>query len=154
MTPTDPLANLKDIIEPPPPGGWPPGPAWWVCAVLLVGLAYVGYWYYRRHRQNTQDRRDALRALADLRKHDDLNDREFAVRCSAYLRRAARLRYPEAPRLAGLAWLEFLNRTGHTNAFTTDGLIALGEASYRPTEVTIDRDYALACLQRWVEKNL
>ena len=36
MNPMDPLAELRDIVTPPPPSAWPWAPGWWI--LLTLGL--------------------------------------------------------------------------------------------------------------------
>ena len=54
----DPLAQLRDIHLPDTVSDWPPGPGWWVLALvlLLFGAALV-IWAVRRYRKNHRRQR-------------------------------------------------------------------------------------------------
>jgi hypothetical protein len=111
------LSNLRDIVLPPDVPLWPPAPGWWIvaaaCAAAAGGIAAMAM---LRHRRNAY-RREALRALERI---DGLAEPAAAWQVSTVLKRAALVAYPreEVARLSGAAWLDFLDRTGRTEAFT------------------------------------
>ena len=42
--------DLRDIHAAPPPPFWPPAPGWWLLAVLvLIALAVLATWAWRRY---------------------------------------------------------------------------------------------------------
>lgn len=70
----DPLAQLKDLHLPPPPGFWPIAPGWWLLAILccvLIGLAIRALLIWRRRNAY---RRQALAQLKQL-----LTDNNFTL---------------------------------------------------------------------------
>jgi hypothetical protein len=111
------LSNLRDIVLPPDVPLWPPAPGWWiVAAACAAAAASIAAMAMLRHRRNAY-RREALRTLDGI---DGLAEPAAARQISAVLKRAALVAYPreEVARLSGAAWLDFLDRTGRTEAFT------------------------------------
>lgn len=99
------LANLRDIVTPPPVPWWPLAPGWWflltVLGLIAVLMAVHGW---RRWRANAY-RRAALRALrgaADV------------ASIAEILKRAALVAYPrtQVASLSGSAWVKWLAETG------------------------------------------
>lgn len=123
----NPELQLRDIHLPPEPSWWPPAPGWWLLAVILVAaIVVLTRWGLRRWRQRRRHQRllaefDALLAISDP-------SAQLAA-ISQMLRRAARLRTPEAATLSGAAWLAFLDQTG--GAFTSDQGRMLLDGPYR-----------------------
>jgi hypothetical protein len=122
--PSDPasLQNLYDLITPPPVPWCPPAPGWYVVGgvVLLLAL-WAGRVWWRRWRAATSRRL----ALAELRRLEaragDAAQRASALQeLPVLLKRTALAAFPrqEVASLSGNAWLAFLDRTGHTSAFT------------------------------------
>jgi len=111
------LSNLRDIVLPPEVPLWPPAPGWWIvaaaCAAVAGGVAVMAV---LRHRRNAY-RREALHALEGV---DGRAEPAAARQVSTVLKRAALAAYPreEVAQLSGAAWLDFLDRTGRTEAFT------------------------------------
>lgn len=97
---------LRDIHAPVAPPWWPPAPGWWLLAALLV-LAVIAWGWWRRRRRA---RRQALFALFDAALAGAGTPAEEVAAMSELLRRAARRIEPQADRLQGEAWLEFLDR--------------------------------------------
>lgn len=111
------LSNLRDIVVPPEVSLWPPAPGWWIVAAAIVASAAVlAAMAAVRYRRNAY-RRAALVELTDV---EHLPPSEAAQRITAVLKRAALVGYPrtEVAELSGEGWLGFLDRTGHTDAFT------------------------------------
>ncbi|MEZ5540074.1 MAG: DUF4381 domain-containing protein [Pseudomonadales bacterium] len=64
---SDPLANLKPLIAPPPISWWPLAPGWWVLAALILLLLIVltiFIWRRLQHHRNTAYQREALQLIA------------------------------------------------------------------------------------------
>jgi hypothetical protein len=104
------LSNLRDLALPPQVPLWPPAPGWWIVAAAGVATAViVAAMVVARHRRNA-DRRVALRELETVAPQG----------ISTVLKRAALAAWPreQVASLSGPAWLAFLDRTGHTTAFT------------------------------------
>ncbi len=110
------LSLLRDIHVPAPISWWPIAPGWWFLLIFIIisGLVIriAGVQFYL----NRQDRREALRELAQLEKQhqNDMNSQWCAAELSKLLKRVALVYYPrtEVAGLYGDAWISFLNRTG------------------------------------------
>lgn len=149
----DPLANLRDINLPADVSWWPPAPGWWLLFLLLLTLGWlcvraVVRWHY-------SPRRSALRLLQTLRR--DLPNNKSNVltlrAISVLLRRCALTQYPSM-NIAGLIgeqWLQFLDETGKTSAFSQGPGQALGEASYQK-DLTYDADAVFALVEQWIRQ--
>ncbi len=104
---------LRDIDDIDPVGWWPPGPGWWLIAVVLILLLFLvkAYWpelinWYTRPRAAW--RRDARRQLAQLRARLNLSEQKtLAAELSELLRRiaVARCGRETCAGLSGRAWL-------------------------------------------------
>jgi hypothetical protein len=99
------LANLRDIVMPPPVSWWPLAPGWWFLLAVaslfaVLALVHLG----RRWRANAY-RRAAL--------HELRNAESVAV-IAEVLKRAALAATPrtEAASLAGPDWIDWLAKTG------------------------------------------
>ena len=115
MNPSDPLAGLHPLREPPPVGWWPPAPGWWLLlALMLAALLALGWLLLRRYRASAYRRR-ALEQLLALReerlKRGDVTG--YIAGTNALLKSIALHAWPPAEVAArsGEAWLAFLNDT-------------------------------------------
>jgi hypothetical protein len=107
------LSNLRDIVLPPEVALWPPAPGWWIVgAALIVVAAILGVAAVAHYRRNLYRRA----ALAELH-------RAAPQDISSILKRAALVAWPrrDVASLTGAGWLSFLDRTGHTDAFSRGG---------------------------------
>jgi len=89
------------------PSWWPPAPGWWGLALLfLLAVTLLTRWVLRRRRER---RRVAL-LIAEFDSAVAIADPAARLaEVSQLLRRAARLRDPNATQLHGEAWLHFLD---------------------------------------------
>ena len=65
-TPTDPLAELRDIHLPATVDVWPPAPGWWLLAVIVLALCIFSLfklWQWWRHNRY---RREAVKQLNQI----------------------------------------------------------------------------------------
>jgi Domain of unknown function (DUF4381) len=119
---TELLNQLRDIHLPPQIGYWPPAPGWIILAVLIVlGIAVTLYYVRRRHQQQ-KAYRYALASIEQLSYQNAHNQRDkIPGQLSILLRRVALHYFPrnEIAGLSGQAWLDFLNESGKTTAFTS-----------------------------------
>ncbi|WP_455284056.1 DUF4381 domain-containing protein [Cupriavidus necator] len=158
------LAQLADVVLPPPPSLAPQTIGWPVAgALLLAMLAWAGWRAWRRYRANRY-RREALAELAQLRQQlgdagTDLARRAAALRAFAtLLKRTALAAWPRAQvaSLAGTDWAAFL-RAHAGNAHDAAPLLAalVQDAEYRGDAVlaqwpdTQVQAVASAC-RRWI----
>lgn len=118
---------LRDIHQPPAPPWWPPAPGWWiVAAVTLLALALLLWMRARRRRHRLAVARlfdDAVAAAATT-------PGKIAA-MSELLRRASRRRDPDADRLQGEAWLQFLDTGLSAPAFADGAGRILLEGGFR-----------------------
>ena len=155
MNGQDPLANLADIIEPTAPGFWPLSLAWWLSILIGIAAAYLCFWLYKRTRRPVQKQAMALLTEIVNRYPQQLDNQQLYIELSALMRRLARTQYPESNALAGSAWLDFLNKTGGTNAFSTGMLEDIADAPYRKIEPkTLDTNFIQSTITQWIKKNL
>ena len=118
---------LRDIHQPAPPSWWPPAPGWLlVMAIIAVALAALAWRVWRRHAQ-----RRAHARLFDMTVERAGAPSEQLAAMSELLRRAARRIDPAADKLAGDAWLGFLDRGLKQPVFTAGAGAALRDGAYR-----------------------
>ena len=101
----DPTLVLRDIHQPVAPPWWPPAPGWWLVAALVLLALAAWAWFAARRRRRAR----AIASIFDqaLAAADTPSAQVAAM--SELLRRAARRRDPQADRLHGDAWLQFLD---------------------------------------------
>ena len=100
--PAAPSLPLRDIHLPDAVAWWPPAPGWWIIAGLLVLLAVLLSWSYRRY-QGRRLQREAARALDEIHALYDSNhdDQVLIQSLSIWLRRVC-ISYFPAAEVAGL----------------------------------------------------
>jgi len=149
--------DLRDIHAAPPPAFWPPAPGWWVlAAVLLVTLAAMAVWGFRRYRAYRQKRRimEELEQLGSS--YTKENNAGFITELSTLLRRVALRRYARTrvASLTGTDWLRFLDDTGGAGEFEKGVGQILEAGSYQPQTREVPAAELLTLVRRWVSKNL
>jgi hypothetical protein len=112
---------------PPAPDLWPPAPGWWMVLVALA-LVAIAVWLRRR---SVRRRRAVVERLFDetLDGVDGTSTRIATM--SELLRRAARRRDPQADRLSGDAWLQFLDAGQRIPVFSAGAGRTLLEGGFR-----------------------
>jgi Domain of unknown function (DUF4381) len=152
------LENLFDIVVPPPVPWWPPAPGWFVVGGVLLVLVFWGAWRAWRRWRVAAYRRAALAEWRQLKTHAaDPGHREAALQLLPELvKRTALAAFPReaVASLSGEAWLRFLDRTGHTDAFTHGRGRLLPELAYDPRlaaqlDTTVVEDL-FRIVQRWI----
>ena len=131
---TDGLRGLHLPVE---PGWWPPGPAWWIAALVVAALIIFAVIVIARRRDA---RRWQLAALSEWRsiKGIGLNNPgeriEVVQACSRLLRRVALALFPrlDVAGLTGERWLMQLDNLGQTSAFSNGVGRLLVDAPYKP----------------------
>ena len=123
-TASSPLQGLRDVHLPPPISLWPPAPGWWITLGLVMMGVMLCLWILRNRRRK-QSCRLAMNELSAIKQYYETHrdDQWLIQRLSVMVRRYALARFPrtEVAGLAGMAWLQFLDRSGRTNQFT-DGI--------------------------------
>lgn len=138
MEAKDPLSDLADIHLPEPVSFWPPAPLWWMlAALLLAGIAALGFQWFRRWQRGQR----LQHALAEIRsaqhtwqaQPSEQTALALLYACNSVLKRVALVHYSEAAvaALHGKRWLNFLDESGNTTAFTTGAGSLLADGSYR-----------------------
>lgn len=116
MTPTDPLAQLRDIHLPEPVSWWPPAPGWWLLAVLSIALCTGLAIWVRKYWRRTGYRRRAREELLNLfSKAQSTGDPGVYLHGANHIvKRAALAGFPrdQVAALSGTAWLTFLKSGG------------------------------------------
>ena len=122
----DPL-QLHDVHLSSSPSWWPPAPGWWLVVLALV-LAVVVVWFWRRRARRLRVQSERLFDTT-VNAADDLPARIAVM--SELLRRAARRRDPNADRLAGDAWMRFLDAGQPMPVFSAGAGRTLLEGGFR-----------------------
>jgi hypothetical protein len=134
------LDHLFDIVTPPPVPNWPPAPGWFVVGGVVLMLLFWIAWRAWRHWQAASYRRAAPAEWQQLKiQTADPRLQEAALRhLPELMKRTALAAFPraEVASLSGIEWLRFLDRTGHTDAFTRGHGQLLPELAYDPRAVT------------------
>ena len=130
------LDNLLDIVVPHPVSWWQPAPGWYVVDALVIALAVWSAWRVWDRWRAAAYRRAAIAELRRLeRRAADGSQHEAALReVPAFVKRTALAAYSRetVASLSGPDWLRFLDRTGHTDAFTHGRGTLLAELAYDP----------------------
>lgn len=127
---------LLDIHQPPAPPWWPPAPGWWiVAACVLLAVAVVGWFAWRRSHR----RRLLARIFDDAVDHAATPAAKIAA-MSELLRRAARRIDPQADKLLGDDWLRFLDKGLKLPAFASGAGTALRDGGYRRDVSVVEVD--------------
>ncbi len=138
----DPLP-LLDVRLPPSPSWWPLPMGWWL-ALLALALTAVAMWYWRRRaRRLRMEIEHVFDGAIDAA--DGLPARIATM--SELLRRAARRSDPAADRLAGDAWLRFLDHGRPMPVFSAGVGRTLLEGGFR-REVSAQEYAALHAIVR------
>lgn len=122
----DPLP-LLDVHLPPSPSWWPPPAGWWL-VLLAIALVTAVVWYRRRRARRLREDMERL-FDAGVDAADGFPARIAAM--SELLRRAARRSDPNAVRLAGDAWLRFLDQGRPVQVFSAGAGRTLLEGGFR-----------------------
>jgi hypothetical protein len=149
--------DLHDIHAAPPAAFWPPAPGWWVLTVvLLVVLALLAVWGFRRYRAY-RHRRQIMGELDLLSGcYSKENIPGFVTEVSTLLRRVALRRYTRTrvASLTGADWLRFLDATGGGGDFEKGVGRILEAGPYQAHSSEVPAEELLALARQWVSKNL
>jgi hypothetical protein len=152
------LANLHDIVMPPPVPWWPPAPGWYVLAVVVGALVIAIVW---RARRRWLARRYRTQALTELRAiHlDSLEPADAAASMMTVLKRTALAAYPrqQVAGLSGVDWWSFLDQSVGGNEFSESlgpmtNVLVYSDAPNDETSVAVIEQLAVAS-ERWVRNH-
>jgi len=154
---TDPLADLHDIVLPPPVGWWPLAEVWWFIIVGSLGFLTWFIWFMWRNWKLDAYRREALKRLDDIERRwraGELTNPVEAI--NALLRQVAVTAYTRdriAP-LHGAAWARFL-RENAVRVPAPDDLEALLALAYRRdvSRETERIERLLAYARDWIRRH-
>jgi len=151
-----PELNLRDIALADSVSGWPPALGWWLLLALILLLAGVAWWGYRRY-QNLALKRAVLAEFSALEVRFKLESelQPLLAELSIFLRRVCLslpvYRYAECAGLQGEAWLKFLDRALTSNEFENGVGRLLLQAPYAPRLANhLELDELLPLLRRWL----
>ena len=154
MNPADPLAALRDIHVPDPPGLWPPAPGWIAIAGLVTAAGVAAGIVAMRRWRAGRVRREALASLRSLRARHRAGapEGEVAMELSMLVRRVALARRPrkEVAGLTGEGWIAWLEST--LPGIGASARAALLEAPYA-REGRFDAARALAACEHWIRRS-
>lgn len=125
---------LRDIHAPDAPAWWPPAPGWWWLGALVLALA-AGFAVHAWRRAR---RRRRWARLFDETVDAAADPPARIAAISGLLRRAARRVRPDADRLQGEAWLQFLDAGTGASAFVEGPGAALHDGAFRRDAADVD----------------
>jgi hypothetical protein len=150
----DPLAQLRDIHLPEPVSAWPPGPGWWLLAVLLLAaLVAIATWALRRYRSNgwrRQARRELTLAYRAWQSSGDTG--RFLQQLNEILKRAAlnQSRQAGLVGLCGEEWSRYLDAQWRRTPEHGFSALGFAELIYQPNPAAADVDSLYGLGQQWL----
>ncbi len=145
---------LRDIQLPPEPGWWPPAPGWWL---LVVVFGLLLWWLLRQLRHffyRLRDRRRRVALLDAALARSDPDSSQAVAAANVCLRQVALQEAPDAARLQGDAWLEFLDRDLPDAPFSNGPGRLLAEGGFRPQVDPAAVDALIALVRLRLERGL
>jgi len=160
----NPLNNLKDIQLPPEVSIWPPAPGWWILLMVIFLLFVFFFKWIKKIIERQKPKTEAILLLNNLQNHQNNSEDALLIlrELSKLLRRVALTFCPEEniASLHGVAWLEFLDRTGKTTEFTRgEGHVFGVELFQQNPEIKIDvlfplvKKWIIECNQRYLKNH-
>jgi hypothetical protein len=155
------LENLFDLVMPSPVPWWPPAPGWFVVSGVVLVLAVWTAWHAWKRWRAAAYRRAALAEWQQLRTQAaNPGLREVTLRhLPELVKRTAIAAFPraEVASLSSMEWLRFLDRTGHTDAFTRGRGQLLAELAYDPRAIvridTTAVEELFSVVRRWIGRH-
>lgn len=136
------LKQLKDVQLPSPISWWPLAPGWYGLLALVIIIALLGLWFYRRHKKRQQRRQRIVQYLQHVNNFSE---------AMAYIKQVAINCYPDksVEHLQGDAWINFLASTA-TLSMSDSLQQQLAQAAYQAAPDNSAK--MLAVLQSWLEQ--
>ncbi|WP_462157706.1 DUF4381 domain-containing protein [Pseudoalteromonas sp. GB56] len=111
-----PIPQLEDVIAPTEVSAWPPGPAWWLVAVLLLGILITLIIIWRQRKQHLAAKREAISHAAETMD---------ALALHQLLKRLCKHYYgDQVSALTGKKWAQVLSQLSAMR-FSEDELLAI-----------------------------
>ena len=132
---TDPLQQLRDVHMPADPGWWPPAPGWWMVAVVLIALlAWLSYKLLQAWRARAAIREAKQLHAEHLARFNsgEIDAQRYTDVTNELIKRllVVALGKTHLAPLSGDAWLQALDASSRSEAFTSGPGAALGAARY------------------------
>jgi hypothetical protein len=162
------IPQIRDIHGLDPISWWPPGPGWWLIA-LIGALMVAGLWLLLSQREHplltARWQRDARRRLRSLRRRQSqLSTKEVAGELSELLRRIAMARFGRrsCAGLVGEDWITWLDNHDPAGFDWQRNAVVLLELPYAPpgrasmerTMISLLIDAALAWVSASEQTNM
>lgn len=151
------LQQLRDIHYPSPISWWPLAPGWYLLIALLGVLFFLIIRLLYKRWCKVKKQKIILQKLNDIKIKVQQNpfSEEVVQPLALLLKQVSLLLYPrqQVSGLCGQAWLEFLNRTGKTELFTSDIGRLLISAPYQarpPAELA----ELVRLVENWIKNQL
>jgi len=147
------LAQLRDIHLPADPSWWPPAPGWWLLGLCLVVLIYLVLGKLLKWYRIAAPSRKFVNALRSLPISDPAKSQQNLRSMSRLARQYAITRYGRGRTagLTGTSWLNFLDQSSASSAFSEGPGKILAEGPYcRP--VSHDLEQVRVALEMWARK--
>lgn len=147
------LANLADIVLPPPVSFWPPAIGVWIVAAAALAALMVFAWRaFHRYRADAY-LREAVSELDALAAAQRLDEPETIEAVSSVMKRVAIIRHgrEHVASLTGAGWARFIARTAPQSAQTDaiENYLASAPAPASSAALT-DRNRLCAQAKAWV----
>ena len=153
----NPLNQLREIHFPMLYKFWPLAIGWYLIILLLLTLAFVGHHYWKLRERRVKPRREAISKLQQLKKRYERDGDlvAVAIELSMLLRRAALAAFPqvEVASLRDEKWLNFLDNSGRTDAFSTGAGRVLISAPYQ-RNANFSAEDVFNLVDDWIRVNL
>lgn len=153
MSKDDLLLALRDIQVPASASWWPPGPAWWLSAVLILLVSAFLFVIFKR-RYQLRYFNDAHYQLQQIitrftGRHDQ---DELLLSLSCWLRLVAMQAYPQhkIAGVIGTAWLDFLDECMEGTGFRQAAGEVFGGRIYQQSPEVNATEVILLC-QQWLD---
>lgn len=148
--------ELEDIHLPAQPGLWPPAIGWWLLLLLVIAALGFATHRFRRYRQRRKHLRKIQRALTSLEPLPGKRaNPQTLTEVNQLLRTLALMYFPDQDiaSLTGQAWLEFLDHSGKTRAFTEGAGKLLATGPYVATlPPSHDLHELIIVVKKWVKQ--
>lgn len=153
----NPLSQLRDIHFPTWYGFWPIAVGWYLVMLLLLLLIMFGVHLWKKREHRVKPRREAIAKLQQLkaRYERDGDGVAVAIELSMLLRRAALVVFPrvDVASLHDSQWLEFLDQSGKTDAFSVGAGKVLISAPYQ-RDPNFEAKDLFELVDDWIRINL